>query len=206
METLNKYSYILSGIFILLIITGIILKFQGCGKQPANTTVVTPLKVQTPSTEDQTFVPEGLKAVGRLDIKNQNERPNKWTKKDTHIVIAADQKCNTCVSYIQIDKIKMFVGFDFEAKIYLGYNTSVGLNIGYDQGIYRVGKFSLDGLISFPTFGLGLGYNLTNNLQALIGGQYSYGGYNKLEDFSSYYFAPVNWGMPAPMAGLSFAF
>lgn len=194
-------------ITILLLILGIIIltKFQSCGLPLNNTTTVTDLKVTTPTNEDKNLVGPDKKAVGRLDIKNQKERPTKWLDKKTHIVIAEDSKCNTCpTTYVQVDKTKTFLGWDFEPKIALTY-APYGLGLTYDQGIFRYGKFTIDALISFPGIGLGLGFNLTNNTFILAGAQWQYGKYKSMTDFDTYAIILPEYKI-VPVIGVGFGF
>ncbi len=199
----KKIIYGLAILCILIIVGFVVSKFQGCGFPQENTTVITPLKTVTPTDEDKRIVGPGKEAIGVIKPKDATKRNNKWTKTDTKIIIAADSKCNTCLSYIQVDKTKTFLGFDFEPKIYLGY-TNTGFTLGYDQGIFRYGKTSLDLLISFPTIGAGLSYNLTNNFFILGGALVPYVGYNTYEDTNSYKFGISNQVGGLAAAGFCF--
>lgn len=192
-------------ILLLILSFFVITKIQDCNGPENNTTKVTELETLKPSDEDKKLVGPGKIATGRLDLKDQDNRPKKWLDKKTHIVIAVDEKCNTCTSYHQVDKVKTFRGVDFESKIFLGYTPSLGLSIGYDQQFFRYGKFTTDILLTFPALGIALEYNLTNNIYVLGGGLWHYGTYKSITDIDTYAIILPEYKI-TPVLGVSFSF
>lgn len=180
--------------------------FQSCvGPKPPPKVVVTPLKTVTPTDAEKAIVPDGHDVLGVLRPV-RNPRPDRWERTDTSIVISADSKCNTCTpEYTQNTTTTTFIGFSFEPKFYVGFTNSE-VTLGYSQGIARWGRLGLDTLITFPYVGLGVTYNLTNNLSVLLGANTQYIQHEGLENVGSYNFDTNELSKFYPLIGGTFHF
>ncbi len=186
-------------------LAGIFSAFKSCGK-PDNqpTHVIQPLKTQVPTDYDKSIVPAGRTAIGVIKpIAEIKSHP--WEKKEVKIIAHVDSKCNTCpVNYLQDTKTKIFVGFSFKPKLYLGYDQQ--LTLGYDQELFRVGRFSLDYLLTIPTTGLGIGYNLTDNFFIGAGANVRYLQYESFTAINTYKFDLEKMQLVYPIAYIGFGF
>lgn len=189
--------------FILgfIVFTGI----NRCNKSPVNINppIINVLQAKTPTTQEQQVVPQGHVAV--VTIKPKKVVEQRWERIDTSIVVSVDQKCNTCVAYTQIDNTKTFIGFSFVPKVYLAY-VNDEFSLGYDQEIFRIAKFSFDGLISFPYLGIGSSYNITNNFFVIGGLQIKYIQYESIDKIGTYWFSVNELKKIYPLIGLGFNF
>ncbi len=196
----KKYSFVLLMVLVCLIV---INEFQSCGLiNKPGTTIVQPLKTYTPTAEERAVIPAGDTAIGSIHIPKARV-PNRWHNTNSTVVVSTDSKCNTCPAhYTEITKVKTYIGLSLAPKFFLGYSNN-GLQFGYDQELFRVSRFSLDGLVSFPSVGVSIDYNITNNFFVLGGLNYNYLSYSDIRDISTYTFKLGGLG---PIVGVGFYF
>ena len=171
---------------------------------PSGSVTITPLKTFTPNALDNSSVPFGNTVITVLHPTPVVVRP--WQDANEHIVVSADSKCSTCsVSYTQVVKVTNKLGFSFQPKFYLGYNKD-GLTIGYNQGIFRYGRYTFNGLVSFPYVGLSIAADLTNNFFTFIGGSVTYVAWDNKSDPNTYYIPVSQLTNVRPIVGIGWNF
>lgn len=215
-EKIKKWSAIILPIIIILFI---ISKFQSCSitggildniKVGGNTVAVGVQPTVTPTDEDRAVVDKvvGRDAIikGKIDLGKKQKGDDKSKVTDTSIIVVADSKCNTCAPiFVRKEKDSLFLGFSFRPKVYAGTGFG-GNSFGYAQEFFRFGKATANGLVSFPTVGLGLGYDITNNFYGLLGANTNYVQYDNIGNLESYRFDPKELGVVKPLIGIGFYF
>lgn len=193
-----------------IIIAVVVLAFQvfkACNDKddPTIGTEITPLKTHTPTPDEQEVVPEGHTAIGTIKpIINPN--PLRWLNSDTAVVVSADNDCNTCLAFTQKTDTKLFLGVSLHPKAFVGWNNH-GLTAGYDQELFRWGRFSLDAIVGFPLYvGPAIGCSITNNTFALIGPTFDIIQVEDLSDPQTYRFNLNEFGTANLTIGLGFFF
>lgn len=166
-------------------------------------------KIETPTknVEDAIRKTQGpdakIKGVISVDTK-QGEDKSKRTK--VSVVLVEDAKCNTCSPrVVQIDESTTFIGFSFRPKFYLGM-TQQTPTLGYAQEFFRWGKVTSNLTLGFPSAGLGLGYDITNNFYGIAGANVRYMEYKEIGDISSYNVDTTELTKIYPMIGIGFYF
>ncbi len=195
---IKKFAFpiLFSIVFIMLL-----SYFRSCNIIHNNTTgvaVIQQLKTFTPTTAEAKDVPVGDKAEGVIRLPRAPKTPI-GTTAETSLVISS--ACNTCIShYTEVVKVKTIIGISFKPKFFIGGNIN-GLTLGYDQELFRIGRYSLDGLVSVPYFGTSVSYSITQNFFGLAGVQYQYFIYNPLTNENVGLV-----GLITPVIGCGFAF
>ena len=215
-EQIKKWSAIILPLLIAILV------IRGCQKynwisnpldkiKIGNTEVnagVVPTAVATDLQKKAAEKVAGKDAVikGVIDLGKKQSGDDKSKVVNGGIVVVADSKCNTCeVKYVKVEEEKLYLGFSFRPKVYAGAGLG-GPNFGYAQEFFRWGKATTNVLVGFPTVGLGLGYDITNNFYGFAGANMRYMGYEDLGKPETYYIDPTAVSKYYPLVGIGFYF
>jgi hypothetical protein len=204
---LKEMKAIIIAIVVLCAIMFLVFNFKSCspiGKIIPGGTVVA-AKTVTPTSSDWQKIPTGNTITAKVIIPKP--KPNKpGIDTNTSVIVSVDPKCNTCntsVVVVETDSIKF--GFYNEPKLFVGRTVDLW-TIGVEVGSLRWYRYSLNVLLTMPYFGLGLNYDITENLSLIGAANIRYLQFKQYNDISSYKFGITQPLYVEPMLGVAFAF